>query len=320
MSTAVTLPRRPLGATGLQITPLTIGGGPLGSMPGNFGYEVAAERGIATAVAALTGPVTALDTSNSYSRGESERRIGEALRRVGGLPEGYVLSTKLDRDLDTGDFSGDRMRRSIEESLERLGLDRVPLLHLHDPEHISFDEAMAPGGPVEVLQQLRDEGLAGAIGVAGGPVSLLRRFVATDVFDVLLTHNRWTLVNRAAGPLLDDAAARGMGVVNAAVLGGGILASGAGTMTRYAYREAPPELLAAVRGIEQLCAGYGVPLAAAAVQFSTRDPRVHTTVLGVSRPERITESAELAGVAIPPQLWSDIDDIAARLGPVHPAD
>ncbi|HYH29611.1 MAG TPA: aldo/keto reductase [Pseudonocardia sp.] len=320
MSASLTLPTRPLGSTGLQVTPLTIGGGPLGSMPGNFAYEVAAERGIATAVAALTGPVTALDTSNSYSRGESERRIGEALRRVGGLPDGYVLSTKLDRDLDTGDFSGDRMRRSIEESLERLGLDRVPLLHLHDPEHTSFADAMAPGGPVEVLREMRDEGVAGAIGVAGGPVSLLRRFVATGVFDVLLTHNRWTLVNRAAGALLDEAAARGMGVVNAAVFGGGILAAGAGSTTRYAYREAPPEVLAAVRAIEQLCAGYRVPLAAAAVQYSTRDPRIHTTVLGVSRPERITESVGLATVPIPAQLWRDIDDVAARLGPVHPAD
>ena len=320
MSAAPTLPKRPLGSTGLQITPLTIGGGVIGSMPGNFGYEVSAERGIATAVAALTGPINALDTSNSYSRGESERRIGEALRRVGGLPDGYVLSTKLDRDLDTGDFGGDRMRRSIEESLERLGLDRVPLLHLHDPEHISFVDAMAPGGPVEVLQQLREEGLAGAIGVAGGPVDLLRRFVATGVFDVVLTHNRWTLVNRAAGPLLDEATARGMGVVNAAVFGGGILASGAGSSTRYAYREARPELLTAVRAIEQLCSGYGLPLAAAAVQFSTRDPRIATTVLGVSRPERIAESVELAALPIPRQLWSDVDDIAIRLGPEPSAD
>jgi D-threo-aldose 1-dehydrogenase len=305
--------RRPFGATGLQITPLTIGGGPLGSMPGNFGYEVPAERGIATAVAALTGPVNALDTSNSYSRGGSERRIGEALRRIGGLPAGYVLSTKLDRDLDTGEFSGDRMRRSIEESLERLGLDRVPLLHLHDPEHIGFAAAMAPGGPVEVLASLREEGLAAAIGVAGGPVDMLREFVATDVFDVVLTHNRWTLVDRSAGPLIDDAVARGLGVANAAVFGGGILASGAASTSRYAYREAAPELVAAVRAIEELCTGCGVPLAAAALQFSTRDPRIATTVVGVSRPERVAESVELAGVPVPEQLWSDIEAVTARL-------
>ncbi|OLT02058.1 oxidoreductase [Pseudonocardia sp. CNS-004] len=307
MTTTQDLPRRPLGSTGLQVTALTIGGGPLGSMPGNFGYDVPAERGIETAVAALTGSVNALDTSNSYSRGESERRVGEALRRIGGLPAGYVLSTKLDRDLDTGEFTGDRMRRSIEESLERLGLDRVPLLHLHDPEHIGFTESMAPGGPVEVLVQLRDEGIAAAIGVAGGPVDMLREFVATDAFDAVLTHNRWTLVDRSAGPLIEDATARGMGVINAAVFGGGILASGAASTTRYAYKEASPELLAAVGEIERLCAAAGVPLAAAAVQFSTRDPRIATTVVGVSRPERVAETVELAGMTIPDDLWSEID-------------
>jgi D-threo-aldose 1-dehydrogenase len=313
MSTTQELPQRPFGPTGLRITPLTIGGGPLGSMPGNFGYEVPAERGIATAVAALTGPVNALDTSNSYNRGESERRVGEALRQVGGLPAGYVLSTKLDRDLDTGEFTGDRMLRSIEESLERLGLDRVPLLHLHDPEHIGFTESMEPGGPVEVLVRLRDEGIAGAIGVAGGPIDMLREFVATDAFDVVLTHNRWTLVDRSAGPLIDDAVTRGVGVANAAVFGGGILASGAASTTRYAYKEAAPELLTAVREIEELCAACGVPLAAAAVQFSTRDPRIATTVVGVSRPERVAETVGLATVAIPDGLWSDIDAVIARL-------
>ncbi|GAA0922740.1 aldo/keto reductase [Pseudonocardia zijingensis] len=313
MTSTQDLPRRPLGSTGLQITSLTIGAGPLGSMPANFGYEVPAERGIATAVAALTGPVNALDTSNSYSRGESERRVGEALRQIGGLPEGYVLSTKLDRDLDTGEFTGDRMRRSIEESLERLGLDRVPLLHLHDPEHIGFAESMVPGGPVEVLVQLRDEGIAGAIGVAGGPIDMLREFVATDVFDAVLTHNRWTLVDRSAGPLIEEAAARGLGVINAAVFGGGILAAGARASSRYAYREAEPELLAAVAEIERLCGEHGVPLGAAAVQFSTRDPRIATTVVGVSRPERIAGSVELATVPIPDALWSEVDAVVAGL-------
>jgi len=301
------LPRRPFGATGLRITPLTIGGGPLGSMPGNFGYDVSAERGIATAVAALSGPVNALDTSASYSAGDSERRIGQALAQVGGIPEGFVLSTKVDRDLTTGDFSGDQVRRSIEGSLERLGLEHVPLLHLHDPEHTTFEEAMAPGGPVEVLAQLRAEGVAGAIGVAGGPAALMRQYVATGVFDVLLTHNRWTLVNRAAGTLLDEAAARGMGIANAAVFGGGILAVGTERTTKYAYCEASPDLLARIRAIEQACAGYGIPLAAAAVQFSTRDPRICTTVLGVSRPERIAESVELATVPIPDELWAEVD-------------
>ena len=161
---------RPLGQTGLAVTSLCIGGGPIGSMPGNFGYETPAERGVATARAVLDGPINFLDTSNSYSAGESERRIGTAIVERGGLPEDFVLATKLDRDLDTGDFSAERMYRSLRESQERLGLERFDLLHLHDPEHIGFDAAMAPGGPVEALVELKERGVAAHIGVAGGPV------------------------------------------------------------------------------------------------------------------------------------------------------
>jgi D-threo-aldose 1-dehydrogenase len=305
--------RRPLGRTGLSITPLTVGGAPLGSMPKNFGYDVAEEDGIATAVAALTGPIRSLDTSCAYSDGESERRIGIALDRVGGLPDDFVLATKVTRDLQTGDFSGAQMRRAIEGSLERLGLDRVPLLYLHDPENTTFAEATAPGGPVEVIQELRDEGIAGAIGVAGGDTAIISEYVATDIFDVLLTHNRYTLVNRRAHAMIDMAVDRGMGVVNAAVLGGGILATGAGSSTRYGYREAPAILLDAIRRIEELCAAHGVPLAAAAMQFSTRDPRIATTIIGVSRPERIADSVASIELDIPDALFDEIDPIAEAL-------
>ena len=304
---------RPLGSTGLAITPLTVGGAPLGSMPSNFGYEVSEEDGIATAAAALTGPIRALDTSCAYSRGESERRIGAALAQVGGVPDDFVLATKITRDLETGDFSGAQMRRAIAGSLERLGVDRVPLLYLHDPENITFEAAMAADGPVAVLRELKETGIAGAIGVAGGDTATISRYVETSVFDVLLTHNRWTLVNRRADGLIDLAAERGMAVVNAAVYGGGILATGTAASSRYGYRDASPELLAAIRRIEQLCAEAQIPLAAAAVQFSTRDERIASTVVGVSRPSRIEESVAAVRREIPDALFVEIDDVVAGL-------
>jgi D-threo-aldose 1-dehydrogenase len=304
---------RTLGRTGLTVTPLTVGGAPLGSMPKNFGYEVAEQDGIATAVAALTGPIRSLDTSCAYSNGESERRIGLALQQIGGLPENYLLATKITRDLETGDFSGAQMRRAIEGSLARLGVDRVPLLYLHDPENTTFAEATAPGGPVEVIRALKDEGIAGAIGVAGGDTTIISEYVATGYFDVLLTHNRWTLVNRTAGPMIDSAVERGMGVVNAAVLGGGILAAGAASSSRYGYREAPAVLLDAVRDIEKLCGQAGIPLAAAAIQFSARDPRIATSIVGVSKPERIQQSVDLVELDIPDGLFDEIDRVAATL-------
>ncbi|WP_432843155.1 aldo/keto reductase [Dactylosporangium sp. CA-092794] len=297
---------RPLGQTGLTVSMICAGGGPLGSMPGNFGYEVPADRGIETVRRILRGPITFLDTSNNYSGGESERRIGAVLAETGGVPEGFVLATKIDRDAGNK-FPAARVRRSLEESLERLGMERIPLLYLHDPEHVSFEEGMADGGPVGEMLRIRDEGLALHLGVAGGPVDLLRRYVATGAFEALITHNRYTLVDRSAGELIDFAHGRGVAVVNAAVLGGGILAKGTAGSSRYAYREAPAEVVAAVAAMEEACARHGVPLGAAAVQFSTRDPRIASTIVGFSRPERVDEVVAQASWPIPDELWGELE-------------
>ncbi|GII33003.1 aldo/keto reductase [Planotetraspora mira] len=304
------LSRQPLGSTGLDVTPVCIGGGPLGSMPENFGYEVSSERGIETAAAALTGPFNFLDTAAGYSGGDSERRIGAALARVGGLPDGFVLATKVDRDGATGDFSADQVRRSAEGSLRRLGIDRLQLVYLHDPEHITFEEGMARGGPVEELLKLKDEGVIGHLGVAGGPVELMARYLRTGVFEVLITHNRWTLADRSAGDLLDEAKALGVGTVNGAPFGGGILAKGTARSAKYAYQKAGEEVLDRIRAMEAACAEHGVPLAAAALQFSMRDPRVTSTIVGISRPERIAETARLAAWEIPPELWEVLESMA----------
>ena len=137
-----------------------------------------------------------------------------------------MLATKVDPDPRTGDFSGDRVRASLEESMERLGVDRIALLHLHDPERITFDEGVAPGGPVEALVDLRERGLVEHLGVAGGPVGLLQRYLDTGEFEVVLSHNRYTLLDRSAEPLFRSAAERGLGVLNAAPYGGGMLVEG----------------------------------------------------------------------------------------------
>jgi D-threo-aldose 1-dehydrogenase len=297
---------RPLGRTGLTVSAVCAGGGPLGSMPQNFGYDVPAKRGIDTVIRVLRSPIRFLDTSNSYSEGESERRIGAAVAATGGLPEDFVLATKVDRDRKGG-FSGARVRRSIEESLARLDMQQIPLLYLHDPEHISFEEAMAPGGPVQELQRIRDEGLARYLGVAGGPVGLMRRFVDTGIFAAVLTHNRYTLVDRSAEPLIEAASAAGVAVVNAAIYGGGILAKGVAGSDRYAYSAAPQAVLRAVAAIEKACAAYGLPLPAAALRFSMRDPRITSTIIGISRPERVDEFLSHVTWEIPDEFWAEID-------------
>jgi D-threo-aldose 1-dehydrogenase len=193
------LSRRPLGSTGLQVTPLCIGCAPLGNMPQEFAYEVPEERAVAAIRAFFAGPFNFLDTAASYGDGESERRIGIVLRELGGLPPGFILATKADRDLQTGVFTGAQMRRSIERSLHLLGLEQLQLVYLHDPEHISFEEAMQPGGPVEVLEQCKEEGLIAHLGVAGGPIDLMIRFVETSLFEAAISHNRFTLPAKSTG-------------------------------------------------------------------------------------------------------------------------
>src|ERR671933_1612757 len=169
-------PARPLGRTSLHVTPLCIGCAELGNMPETFAYSVSQEQALATLRAAFRSPINFVDTAAAYGDGESERRIGIVLRELGGLPAGAVLATKADRNLTTGDFSGDQIKRSVERSLRLLGLDRLQLVFLHDPEHTTFTQAMAPGGPVAALQRCKEEGLAEYIGVAGGPIDMMIRY------------------------------------------------------------------------------------------------------------------------------------------------
>lgn len=295
-----------LGSTGITVTELCFGASPIGSLPGLYSHAVDEDRGVATVEAVLDSPIRFLDTSNGYgTAGESETRIGMALKQHG-LPDDVVIATKVDPATGSEDFSGDRVRRSFEESLERLGLDRVPLLHLHDPERITFEQGVAADGPLRALVELKERGLVDAIGVAGGPVGLLRRYLDTGEFDVVLSHNRFTLLDRSAEPLFRVARERGLGVLNAAPYGGGILSQGSAAVPRYAYGLGSKATVEAARAMEEACARYDVPIAAAALQFSLRSDLVDSTVVGMSSPERVAATQELAAREIPDELWAEL--------------
>jgi D-threo-aldose 1-dehydrogenase len=300
---------RLLGSTGLQVTPICIGSAPLGSMPETFAYAVPEERALATLHAFFASPFNFLDTAASYGDGESERRIGIVLGELGGLQPGFVLATKADRDMQTGIFTGAQMQRSVERSLRLLGLQQLQIVYLHDPEHISFEEAMQPGGPVEVLQQCREEGLIAHLGVAGGPIDMMIRFVETGLFEAVISHNRFTLLNREAESLWEVCTRRGVAALNAAPYGSGILAKGPGAYPRYMYNQASPDLLRRAWQMEEACERHGLPLAAAALQFSLRDARIASTIVGITRPERLAETLTLAQQPIPDELWAVLDSI-----------
>jgi D-threo-aldose 1-dehydrogenase len=308
-------PDRSIGDTGVTATPLAFGTSALGSMPDTYGYEVDEERARATIRAIFDGPANVIDSSRTYGFGRSERRIGEVIAELGGVPEEFVVSTKLDRDLDTGRFDADQARRSLEESLRALSLDRVDVLFLHDPEYATdLDEVSGSGGSMDALFQMQADGLADAVGLAMGRIDLMTSLVGEYPFDVILNHNRYTLLNRSADELYSFAHNNGMAVWNAAPYAGGVLAKGTSAVSRLTYQPADDEALAPVRTIEQICAEFGVPPGAAALQFSMRDPRISTTVVGVSRPERVATTIEWAEFEVPDDLWSALSQLDYDVG------
>src|SRR5918998_4155889 len=204
------LPRRPFGQTGLLVPPIAVGCAPIGNMPEAFAYGVTEEDARATIHAALDSPIPYIDTAALYGDGESERRVGLVLRERGGLPANAFLQTKQGRNPKNADYSGETVKRRMERSLELLDVDRIEVVFLHDQEWTTFEEAMAPGGPMDILQQFRDQGVIGHLGVAGGPIPVQIQYIETGLFDAVIHHNRYTLLNRSADPLLTLAYDKGM--------------------------------------------------------------------------------------------------------------
>ncbi len=137
----------------------------------------------------------------------------------------------------------------------------------------------------------------------------MMRYVELGCFKSVITHNRYTLLNREAEPLLELASRRGVTVFNAAPYGSGLLAKGPSAYPRYMYRDAPATMVDQARQLEAACGRHGVPLAALALQFSLRDPRITSTIVGMSRPERIRQTIELARVPLPEELWAEVASI-----------
>ena len=288
----------------LRVPKVAFGGSAIGDMPDTYGYAVNEERARRTIRAILALPDGFIDTSRNYGMGRSEERIGQVVRELGGWPKGRILSTKLDRDMKTGRFDAARARRSLEESLKALGVTRVQILHLHDPEHGA--DLSEVSGALSELMRMKEEGLADAIGLAAGKIDVMMPILRDWNLDVLITHNRYTLVNRNAEPLIALARSKGVVVLNAAPYAGGVLAKGSDTYHRYVYQEASNQMLAPIARMEAVCARHGVPPGAAALQFSLRDPRIASTICGVSRPERVAETLAWAKWPIADEVWKEL--------------
>ena len=333
--------RVPLGRTGLQVTRLAFGGASIGGL---FA-DVADETAIGTVRHAWELGIRTFDTAPLYGYGASERRIGVAL--ADRPRDEYVLSTKvgrlvrapsmiepgadIDRQLLDGredayyvrrepvsmvfDYSADGVRRSLEESLARLGLARVDIALIHDPDD-HWEAAIDEAWPA--LERLRAEGVIRAVGAGMNQSAMLARFARETDMDVFLVAGRYTLLDQGAlDDLLPTCVERGVTVLVGGVMNSGVLADprpGA----RFDYAPAPAAVIERARRIGEICRRHDVPLRAAAMQFPLAHPAVVSLVAGVRSVAHLDEYPALLGHPIPGDLWQDLrtEGLIAEHAPV----
>jgi len=310
-----------LGRSGPTLSRLGLGASALGGL---FAPVTEAEARAVVARALALG-LRYVDTAPLYGFGESERLVGEALART--PREAFALSTKVGRLLRRAspdahavpegmwharsdlrpvfDFSRDGVRRSLDESLTRLGLDRVEIAYVHDPDD-HLDEAIASALPA--LVELRDEGAVGAVGAGMTNTAALTRIVREARPDCILLAGRYTLLDQSAlSELLPLCLEAGVAVVAGGVLNSGILADPS-PGARFDYEPASGALLERARLIAEICAGQGVPLAAAALQFPLGHPAVCCVLTGVRSVAELEANVDAFDLDLPPALWEELAD------------
>ncbi len=321
------LPLRPLGRTGLNVSAIGFGAAPIGDLYARLDDNAA----IGAVTAAIDSGITLFDAAPLYGHGLAEHRCGTALRTH--PRERFVLSTKVGRWMNPlrgpGDRSGyfgglphaavidysyDGTMRSLEQSLLRLGLDRIDILLIHDVDvwthgadaiEQRFGEAM--DGAYRALDELRGAGVISAIGVGVNEAEMCERFAAAGDFDVMLLAGRYSLLEQPAlQGFLPTAERKGLGVLLGGVFNSGILATGALPGAHYNYAVAPPAIMARVERIEAVCDAHGARLADAALHFPLAHPAVSSVVLGATSAQEVRRNIASLSRKIPPALWTDL--------------
>jgi D-threo-aldose 1-dehydrogenase len=291
---------------------------------GNLYRAISDEQAHATVSAAWEHGIRYFDTAPHYGLGLSERRLGAALASC--PRDQYVLSTKVGRLLEPAgdghrmddqgfdvpatarrvwDFSRDGVLRSLQDSLARLGVDRVDIVYLHDPDD-HYRQALENAYPA--LEELRAQGVVSAIGAGMNQTAMLTQFARHTDMDLLMLAGRYTLLEQTAlDDLLPACQERGIRVVAAGVFNSGLLARAAPAAgAHYDYAEAPPELVRRAARIAKVCAAHGTPLPAAALAFPLAHPAVASVCVGARSPEQVKRNVELQRAAIPDALWSEL--------------
>ncbi|HZA03790.1 MAG TPA: aldo/keto reductase [Propionibacteriaceae bacterium] len=302
--------------------PLSFGTGDLG----NHFREMSDEMAWSILEAAWDGGIRSYDTAPHYGLGLAERRLGEFLQTK--PRDSYVLSTKAGRLLRPNPGGEDRqddehfavpattrrvwdptpagVRASLEESLERLGLDRVDILYVHDPQNYDLEQGIAVGLPA--CAELRDEGLVDAVGVGSGSLPALEAAARTGIPDLLMAAGRYTLLEQPlAAEVIPECRRHGIGIACASVFNSGLLASDSvPTEAYYDYAPAPPEMIARAQRLAAVCADHGVHLPTAALHFPLREPLVRTVVTSAMQPDQIGATIARMAEPVPDELWAHL--------------
>lgn len=270
------------------------------------------ELGVRTVHAALEAGATLIDTAPKYGAGMSEQIVAEALRRRLDLANNCVITTKVGcvHPGDGFDHSYDAAMRSVEGSMRRFGRERFPVLYLHDPMGYPIDFVMSDRGTMGALRRLREEGVAQNIGVAANNPETAADYIETGEFDAAIVAGGWSLINQIASRRILPAAEReNVGIVVATPIERGLLVTGPMVGLRYLERHFSPACQGQVLKMKDVCDKFRVPLAAAALQWCSRHPQVTTAIAGARTPEEAKGNTLAGTVAIPPELWSELDPL-----------
>ena len=291
----------------IKVSEICFGTSALGNMPDTYGYEVNPSIAEETILAILNGPSNFIDTSRNYGMGRSEKLIGNVFKSLGGKPNDIILATKIDRDTATNILDRDATLKSFEQSIKALETEKIDILHLHDPEHCKdLNDITCKGGALDTLFQLKEEGSVTLVGLAMGKVEMMYDLIQEWPFDVMINHNRFTLLNRQADKLFNLAKKKGIKIFNAAPFCGGILAKGTKETNRLVYQEVSEKKLKPIFDLEKICLKYNIPLGAAALQFSMKDPRISSTIVGITKKSRIDQIVEWSNFEIHEDAWKEI--------------
>ena len=291
--------RRPLGGTGLFASGLGLGAAGIG----NLYQELSDDDAVIVVRTALDRGIRYIDTAPLYGKGASEQRVGLALSQH---PRGRdcIVATKIGYVPADFDYSFEATIRSVDASRERLNLEHIPLVQVHEIRPEIWDAVVAPNGALSALQKLRADGVIGHLGVTGSDVPTLLRALATGEFETVFLWRHYHLLDDSGRSVLDEAARRGMGAVIGTPFAGGILASGSGANAHYFYRPAPDNIQRVVGPIEDLCRSHGVSLRAAALQYCLRHPAVAVVVAGADSALHVDQNVTALEEPIPDEFWS----------------